>query len=341
VSCRCSLTHHSTTPPLTTHHPPLTTNPPPNYFSGCKKISQLLNCLQKNSLIGTQLSNEQEFIMKNPLFRIFVSSTYIDLIDYRKAAEKAINDLKQKYVGMEHIGALTKEPVKASLEMVEECDLFIGIYAWRYGTIPRDSDLSITEEEYQYAQKLDRPCLCYLVAEDFPWMPAFMEDSPGKEKLRQFKSNISEKHVRDIFKEPHTLEYNILRDISNWLAENRPELKRDALKPGQEPLKMYCEAIAKKYATLTMIGFKRSFTTDSIYIPLTVHVDPESRFSSLPGEHSEKLRGRPLTAEDLLHLPYKVAVVLGEPGMGHHAAVPGLPGKHKILESFSHFCKTV
>lgn len=34
------------------------------------------------------------------LFRVFVSSTYIDLIDYRKAAEKAINDLGQKFEGM-------------------------------------------------------------------------------------------------------------------------------------------------------------------------------------------------------------------------------------------------
>ena len=34
--------------------------------------------------------------MKEPLFRVFVSSTYIDLIEYRKAAEKAINDQRQK-----------------------------------------------------------------------------------------------------------------------------------------------------------------------------------------------------------------------------------------------------
>ena len=39
--------------------------------------------------------------MSKSLFRIFVSSTYIDLIDYRMAAEKAINDLGQKYDGME------------------------------------------------------------------------------------------------------------------------------------------------------------------------------------------------------------------------------------------------
>ena len=87
--------------------------------------------------------------MNKPLFRIFVSSTYVDLIEYRKAAEKAINDQRQKYEGMEYMGAMAEEPTQACLDLVEKCDLFIGIYAWRYGYIPKSSDISITEEEYQ------------------------------------------------------------------------------------------------------------------------------------------------------------------------------------------------
>ena len=76
--------------------------------------------------------------MAKPLFHIFVSSTYIDLIPYRQAAKKAIEDLKQQYVGMEHIGALDKEPVKASLEMVDE---FVARY--RY---PEGPDTAQSEE---------------------------------------------------------------------------------------------------------------------------------------------------------------------------------------------------
>jgi len=254
--------------------------------------------------------------MKNPIFRVFVSSTYIDLIDYRKAAEKAINDQKQKYEGMEYMGAMNEEPTEACLDLVEQCDLFIGIYAWRYGYIPDGSDISITEQEYLNAQKLGIPCLCYFVDEDFPWIRKFIETGPAEEKLKRFKNDISQKHVRATFTEPLHLERNIISDLSNWLANNRPELKRDAVKPGQDPINRYCEAIAEKYATLSMIGFKRSFAMDSIYIPLTVHVDRESRFTSEKEELSEKLIARSLKAEDLLNLPYKVSVVLGEPGMG-------------------------
>lgn len=99
--------------------------------------------------------------MNKPLFRIFVSSTYVDLIDYRQAAEKAINDQGQKYDGMDYMGAMAEEPVTACLELVEKCDLFIGIYAFRYGHIPDGSELSITEQEYRYAIKKDKPCLLF------------------------------------------------------------------------------------------------------------------------------------------------------------------------------------
>jgi dienelactone hydrolase len=91
--------------------------------------------------------------MTQPVLRIFVSSTYLDLIPYRQAAEKAINDLGEKYEGMEYMGALAQEPTRASLDLVERCDLFIGIYAWRTGHIPEDSDISITRQEYEHAKK--------------------------------------------------------------------------------------------------------------------------------------------------------------------------------------------
>jgi formylglycine-generating enzyme required for sulfatase activity len=253
--------------------------------------------------------------MNKPLFRIFVSSTYIDLIDYRHAAEKAINDLGQKYEGMEYMGAMDEEPTRACLDIVEQCDLFIGIYAWRYGHVPDDSEFSITEQEYNHAQTLGRPCLCYLVNEDHPWPPKFIEMGPTQDKLKQFKNKISKEHVRDKFTTIENLKYNLSRDIGKWLMNNRPGLSRDALKPGEDPVKIYLEAIVKKYETLPMIG-ERSFVMDSIYIPLSVHVDPKYRYACQPDKTEEKLWNRSLKAEDLLNLSDKVAVVLGEPGMG-------------------------
>ena len=105
-------------------------------------------------------------------------------------------------------------------------------------------------------------------------------------------------------------------DIGNRMANNIPEPKPDTPKPGENPFSMYLEAITDKYSTLPMIGFKRSFDMDNIYIPLTVHVDPESKFGCGQDKAGEKFFGRQLKAEDLMDLPDRVTVVLGEPGMG-------------------------
>lgn len=285
--------------------------------------------------------------MTKPLFRIFVSSTYIDLIEYRKAAERAINDRDQKYEGMEYMGARDEEATTASLDLVKGCDLFIGIYAWRYGTVPEGDKYSITEQEYRYAKKLGKPCLCYFVDEDFDWKPKFMEVK-ALQKLEKFKNQIAKDHIRATFKEPLHLERNIISDLSNWLASNRPDLHQDAVKPGQDPLEMYYQAIGEKYANLTMIGSKRSFKMDHIYIPLTVHADHESFLVSKQDDTREKMAGRSLKAEDLLALPYTVAVVLGEPGMGkttmlHYLALQESKKTSKLFPIFvklSDFSKT-
>jgi Domain of unknown function (DUF4062) len=62
---------------------------------------------------------------------------------------------------MEHLTALNENAVAASLEMVERADVYLGILANRYGTIPNGYDLSITEMEYNRAVELDKPRLIF------------------------------------------------------------------------------------------------------------------------------------------------------------------------------------
>ena len=58
---------------------------------------------------------------------------------------------------MEHLPARDATGIQASLEMVDQADIYIGIYAWRYGWVPDVSDvpnpdnISITEMEFNHA----------------------------------------------------------------------------------------------------------------------------------------------------------------------------------------------
>ena len=91
-----------------------------------------------------------------------VSSTSRDLPLHREQVRLACerNGFEPRWM-MEHLTALNEDPVQASLRMVEEADVYLGILAYRYGTIPSGYNLSITEMEYNRAVELKKPRLVF------------------------------------------------------------------------------------------------------------------------------------------------------------------------------------
>jgi hypothetical protein len=76
--------------------------------------------------------------------RVFISSTYSDLADHRKAAGDALERLGVQLARMEPSPARPDEPERASPDEVEASELFVGIYAQRYGHVPPGGTVSIT-----------------------------------------------------------------------------------------------------------------------------------------------------------------------------------------------------
>ena len=58
------------------------------------------------------------------------------------------------------MGSRPQEPLEAALDEVAKSDCFIGLYAKRYGTIPTDQSISITEQEFDRGVLLNLPCYC-------------------------------------------------------------------------------------------------------------------------------------------------------------------------------------
>ncbi len=80
-----------------------------------------------------------------------ISSTSLDLPEHRKEAIDACLRLGVLPIAMEQLPARDADAVKVSTEMVDKADIYIGIYAWRYGHMPEGSDISITEMEFNRA----------------------------------------------------------------------------------------------------------------------------------------------------------------------------------------------
>ena len=74
-----------------------------------------------------------------------------DLPEHRAAVKEACLSCGVFPIGMEHLPARDATGITVSLEMVEQADIYLGIYAWRYGWVPDGKDISITEMEFDHA----------------------------------------------------------------------------------------------------------------------------------------------------------------------------------------------
>ncbi|MDA1275240.1 MAG: DUF4062 domain-containing protein [Verrucomicrobia bacterium] len=65
-----------------------------------------------------------------------ISSTSLDLPSHRREVLEAC--LRQGIfpIGMEHLPARDADAIRVSMEMVDKADIYIGIFAWRYGHRP-------------------------------------------------------------------------------------------------------------------------------------------------------------------------------------------------------------
>jgi len=80
------------------------------------------------------------------------------LEECRKKVAETLRQLGHTVIGMEDYTADGRPPLKKVLADIAECDAYLGIFAWRYGYIPREDNprkLAITELEYREALRLN------------------------------------------------------------------------------------------------------------------------------------------------------------------------------------------
>jgi hypothetical protein len=98
---------------------------------------------------------------------VFISSTFEDLINYRRKIWELLEDYEVNIRGMERFGARKEAPLETCISEVEQCEIFIGIIAFKLGSIDKSSGKSFTQREYETAYKLNQEILIYIVY--FAW----------------------------------------------------------------------------------------------------------------------------------------------------------------------------
>jgi DNA-binding PadR family transcriptional regulator len=159
--------------------------------------------------------------------RIFISSTWEDLQPEREAVEQALHRMQDtSFAGMEYFGSRPETPKEVSLAEVDRSDVYIGIFAHRYGS-------GITEAEYRRARKRDIPCLIYLKDDSVPVPPAYIERDPEKiAKLEALKRDLKEQHTVSFFKSPDHLATQVVADLHNLLGSASSAREEKPAQPG-------------------------------------------------------------------------------------------------------------
>lgn len=153
--------------------------------------------------------------------KIYISSTYGDLKEFREEVYRALRQLRHDVVAMEDYAASDQRPLDVCLADVAACDIYVGIFAWRYGFLPPKENperRSITELEFRRAAAAGKTCLIFLLHEDVPWPPSLMEKEEGGAKLAALRAELLDKYSVDFFRNRDDLARRVSAAVQTVVA---------------------------------------------------------------------------------------------------------------------------
>lgn len=151
--------------------------------------------------------------------RVYISSTFLDLEPYRKAAADAARAFECETIAMEDYVAMDERPLDKCLADVRRSDIYIGIIAKRYGYRPPGQTKSITRLEYEAAEQKTR--LMFFLHDREPWDAAVTDTGDDAKALADFKKAVEEARLAKRFTSPDNLEAKVSQALGMYLKARR------------------------------------------------------------------------------------------------------------------------
>lgn len=128
-------------------------------------------------------------------YQVFISSTYEDLKDERRAVMEAIMNAGHIPIGMEAFQASDDDQWTYITRRIDESDYYVVIIAERYGSM-KDGK-SYTQMEYEYAIASGVPAIGMLLHDDARTLwPASRVESGRSKKIKDFRGVVGQKVVK-------------------------------------------------------------------------------------------------------------------------------------------------
>lgn len=157
-------------------------------------------------------------------YQVFISSTYLDLINERQAAVEAILKAGHIPAGMELFTASNKSQWDIIKKWIDESDIYMLILGGRYGSIEPESGLSYTELEYNYALQQNKP-LFAVVMEDEALQAKVQSvgtkvlELENRPKWENFKTNVTS-YMCSFFEDYKDIKLAVHESIGQLEKEN-------------------------------------------------------------------------------------------------------------------------
>jgi hypothetical protein len=188
-----------------------------------------------------------------PMAKIYVSSTFVDLQECRERVSRVLRQMGHEDVGMEYYVAEDQRPVDKCLRDVAACDVYVGLFAWRYGWVPKAKNRkrhSLTEMEFRQAVQSGKQCLTFVLDGKTAWPPDFIDDD--KTRIKKLRAELGEEHGAVQFTSPDHLTYEVSVAVRAW------EYKHGHIPAAgvitELELEPYFNALRKRYQRIDLEG---------------------------------------------------------------------------------------
>ncbi len=177
----------------------------------------------------TRSSNRQVSV------RVFLSSTSSDLESYRMEVRDAVLRMGHHPVCMDDFVADSRSPLTKCVEAVRGCDVYVGIFAWRYGFVPEGQQLSMTEMEYLAANEAGLPVLAFLRDGTDDWPKEYVDEGTAAERIRALRDTLARERVVSYFKDAADLVKTVFPALSREIQTLTPRCRVVGCPVGNAP----------------------------------------------------------------------------------------------------------
>ncbi len=160
--------------------------------------------------------------------RIYLSSTIADLKKFRRTVSDTLRSCGYDVDSMERYAARDIRPKLACEADVAKSDYYVGIFAWRYGYVPKDGNAdgrSITELEYLAAGAAEVPRFIFLLDDHAPWPSTHRDRQTGRRptRIRELRNRVKNDRWVGYFDSPNSLAKSILVSLLQYEATKQSE----------------------------------------------------------------------------------------------------------------------